>query len=89
MRVARLIVVLLASGLALLAAAIVLSTLPANATERSRTLGDGHGSPCIYTDHPSRASTGRTLALYVIGLLLIRPVPGFDRPLDRVELEPA
>lgn len=65
MRVARLIAVLLASGLVLLVAAVVLSTLPANATERSRTLGDAHSSSFIYTDHPARVSTGRTLALYV------------------------
>jgi hypothetical protein len=64
-RVARLIAVLLASGLALLVAAVVLSTLPANATERSRTLGDAHSSSFIYTDRPARVSTGRTLALYV------------------------
>jgi hypothetical protein len=62
-RLARLIAVLLASGLAVLAMAIVLSTLPANAaTERDRGWGDNGYQ---YTDHPSRASTGRTVALYV------------------------
>jgi hypothetical protein len=60
---ARLIAVLLASGLALLAAAIFLSILPANAaTERDR---DSGYAGYQYTDHPSRASTGRSIALYV------------------------
>ncbi len=63
MRLARLTAVLLASGLALLAAAILLSTLPANAaTERDRGLPDDGYQ---YTDHPSRVSTGRVVALYV------------------------
>lgn len=62
MRLARLTAVLLASGLALLVAAILLSTLPANATERDRGSGD---SGYQYTDHPSRVSTGRTVALYI------------------------
>jgi hypothetical protein len=62
-RLARLTAVLLASGLALLAAAILLSTLPANAaTERDRgPPDDGYQ----YTDHASRVSTGRVVALYV------------------------
>lgn len=63
MRVARLIAVLLASGFALLAAAILLSALPASAaTERDRASGDNGYQ---YTAHASRASTGRTVALYV------------------------
>jgi hypothetical protein len=62
-RLARLTAVLLASGLALLVVAILLSTLPANAaTERDGGSGD-YGYQ--YTDHPSRVSTGRTVALYV------------------------
>jgi hypothetical protein len=61
-RLARLIAVLLASGLALLAAAVFLSALPANATDRSR----GYVDPGYqYTDHPARVSTGRAVALYV------------------------
>jgi len=60
---ARLIAVLLASGLALLVAAIVLSALPANAaTERDR---DSGYAGYQYTDHPSRASIGRSVVLYV------------------------
>jgi hypothetical protein len=62
-RLARLIPVLLASGLAVLAMAILLSTLPANAaTERDRGSTDNGYQ---YTDHPSRVSTGRVVALYV------------------------
>jgi Matrixin len=62
-RLARLIVVLLGSGLALLAAAILLSCLPASAA----TGPDDDGGPAAYgyTDHPSRASTPRILDLYV------------------------
>jgi hypothetical protein len=54
---------LLASGTTLLVAAILLSTLPASAaTERSPyPYNDGWH----YTEHPSPASTGRVLALYV------------------------
>jgi hypothetical protein len=63
-RLPRLIAVLLASGLALLATAILLSALPANATERDRVPGD-YANPYVYTDHPSRVSTTRTVALYV------------------------
>jgi hypothetical protein len=61
-RLARLIPVLLASGLVLLATAILLSALPANATERDRGSTDNGYQ---YTDHPSRVSTGRAVALYV------------------------
>jgi len=64
-RVARLIAVLLASGLGLLVAAIVLSVLPANATERTRGPAPYSSQPYVYTDHPSRVSTGRTVALYI------------------------
>ena len=53
----RLIAMLLASGVTLLVAAILLSSLPARATERM----DGWR----YTSHPSPASTGRVLDLYV------------------------
>jgi hypothetical protein len=63
-RVARLIPVLLASGLGLLTIAIVLSALPANATERTRGPAT-NGSPYVYTDHPSRVATPRIIALYI------------------------
>jgi hypothetical protein len=54
---------LLASGVTLLIAAILLSTLPASAaTERvGYTIGDGYR----YTDHATPASTGRVVALYI------------------------
>jgi len=62
-RLARLIAVLLASGLVLLVAAVFLSILPANAaTERDR---DSGYAGYQYTNHPTRASTGRSVALYV------------------------
>jgi hypothetical protein len=54
LRLPRLITMLLASGFALLAAAILLSSLPANATEGYR-----------YTEHASPASTGRAVPLYI------------------------
>lgn len=63
MRLVRLIAVLLASGLVLLLAALVLSALPANAaTERDRFSTDPGYQ---YTAHPTRVSTGRSIALYV------------------------
>ncbi len=66
MRLPRLITVLLASGFALLVAALLLSTLPANATERERTPGDyASASPYVYTDHASRVATMRSVTLYV------------------------
>jgi len=49
---------LLATGVTLLVAAILLSAIPAHATERSM---DGWR----YTSHPSPASTGRVVELYV------------------------
>jgi hypothetical protein len=54
---------LLASGFALLVAAILLSTLPANAaTERSASASmEGYR----YTQHAAPAATGRTVSLYV------------------------
>ena len=61
MRVARLIATLLASGFALLAAAIALSSLPANAATGAERDPRGY----TYTDHPTRASTGRSIALYI------------------------
>ncbi len=62
MRLARLVIVFVAGGLALLAAAIGLSCLPASAaTERDR----GPPPSLHYTNHPSRFSTTRGLALYV------------------------
>lgn len=64
MRLPRLIAVLLASGLVLLVTAILLSALPANATERDRVAGD-YARPFVYTDHPARVSTARTVALYI------------------------
>jgi hypothetical protein len=60
MRFARLIAVLLGSGFALLAFAILLSCLPANASER-----DDGPEAYGYTDHPSRVSAPRILDLYV------------------------
>jgi hypothetical protein len=63
-RLPRLIAALLAGGLVLLATAILLSALPANATDRGQVPGD-YGSPFVYTDHPARVSTGRTIPLYV------------------------
>ena len=53
----RLITMLLAGGITLLVAAILVSALPAHATERM----DGWR----YTSHPSPVSTGRELDLYV------------------------
>ena len=53
----RLITMLLATGVTLLIAAILLSAIPAHATERM----DGWR----YTSHPSPASTGRVIDLYV------------------------
>jgi hypothetical protein len=61
LRLARLVSALLAGGLALLAVAIVLSSRPAHANAER----DGRPPSFSYTDHPSRASTGRTLMLYV------------------------
>ena len=60
MRFARLIGLLLGSGFALLAFAILLSCLPANASERDDG-PDAYG----YTDHPSYVSVARVLDLYV------------------------
>jgi len=59
-RFARLIAVLLGSGFTLLAVAILLSCMPANASER-----DDGPSAYGYTDHDSRATTPRILDLYV------------------------
>lgn len=56
MRLPRLIAMLLAGGLALLAAAIFLSVVPAGAA----TMGGWH-----YTDHAAPAATGRSVDLYV------------------------
>ena len=57
LRLPRLITMLLASGVTLLAAAILLSAIPAHATEQM----DGWR----YTSHPSPASTGRVVDLFV------------------------
>jgi hypothetical protein len=59
---ARLVIVFVAGGLALLAAAIALSCLPASAaTGRERV-----APPSLnYTEHPSRVSATRILALYI------------------------
>ena len=65
MRVARLIAVLLASGFALLAAAVFLSTFPANAATEREVAARESGAPLVYTDHPSRPSKERIIALYV------------------------
>lgn len=56
MRLPRLIAMLLASGLALLAAALLLSVVPASAA----TMGGWR-----YTDHAAPATTGRTVDLFV------------------------
>lgn len=56
MRLPRLIAMLLASGLALLAAAILLSAVPANAA----TMGGWR-----YTDRAAPATAGRSIELYV------------------------
>jgi hypothetical protein len=71
LRLPRLITVLLASGFAILVAAILLSTFPASAaTERSASSSmDGYR----YTEHAAPATTGRVVALYV------------DRDFDDVE----
>lgn len=64
MRLARLITMLLASGVTLLVAAIVLSALPASAaTGQSDPYNYNDG--WHYTQHASPASTGRALDLYV------------------------
>lgn len=74
MRLARLFVVvmLLASGLALLAVAVALSCVPAHAgspygqDDGSGTGGGYRGAPPIrYIDHAQPATSGRTIALYV------------------------
>lgn len=57
LRLPRLITMLLASGVTLLIAALLLSTLPANATERM----DGWH----YTTHAAPATTGRVIDLFV------------------------
>src|SRR3954447_4536194 len=57
LRLPRLITMLLASGVTLLVAAILLSTFPASATERM----DGWR----YTSHTSPASTGRVVDLFI------------------------
>jgi hypothetical protein len=57
LRLPRLITMLLASGVTLLVAAILLSTFPASATERM----DGWR----YTSRPSPASTGRVVDLFI------------------------
>jgi hypothetical protein len=58
LRLPRLIAMLLASGFALLVAAILLSVVPASAA----TMGGWH-----YTDHAAPATTGRTIDLFVDG----------------------
>lgn len=60
-RFGRLTTMLAGGGVALMAVAILLSCLPANAA----TGPDGITSPYGYTSHPSRVSTGRVVALYV------------------------
>jgi hypothetical protein len=62
LRLPRLITMLLASGITLLVAAILLSSLPANATEQmAYPSNDGWR----YTTRPSPVSTGRVVELYV------------------------
>jgi hypothetical protein len=63
LRLPRLITMLLASGVTLLIAAILLSSLPASAaTERMAYPSDDGWH---YTTHPTPASTGRAIDLYV------------------------
>jgi hypothetical protein len=70
-RLARLVAVLLASGFALLVAAIAMSCFPAYAAspygrdDRQASGYDRPIPPFEYTDHASPASTGRTVMLYV------------------------
>jgi hypothetical protein len=61
MRVARLVARVLASAVAVSAMAIALSSLPANAATGPERDPRGY----TYTDHPMRASTGRSVALYM------------------------
>ena len=64
----RTIVALVVSGLALLAACIVLSSLPARAAAPEARAGvpeDRALAAYRYTDHPSRVATGRVLSIYV------------------------
>jgi hypothetical protein len=73
-RLARLVAVLLASGVALLVAAIAISCIPAYAAspygqdDRYASTGGSARQPLPpyeYTDHARPASTGRTISLYV------------------------
>ena len=57
----RFVLTLLLSGLGLLAAALVLSSPPANAAVGRDPQTDAYR----YTDHPARASTGRVLPIYI------------------------
>jgi len=59
----RFVLTLLLSGLGLLAAALVLSSPPANAAVGRDPQTDAYR----YTDHPARASTGRVLPIYIDG----------------------
>jgi len=63
LRLPRLITMLLASGVTLLIAAILLSTLPANAATERTAYPQNDG--WHYTTRPTPASTGRVLELYV------------------------
>lgn len=66
MRFARLIAMLLGSGITLLAIAIFISTLPANAAGRTGDAGYADGPAAYgYTDHDSRATNPRILDLYI------------------------
>jgi len=70
LRLARLITMLLASGITLLIAAILLSTLPASAgTLPARAAPDNspyaNNDGWHYTQHPSPVSTGRAVDLFV------------------------
>src|SRR5438552_837752 len=63
LRLPRLITMLLASGITLLVAAILLSSLPASAATEQAVASSGDG--WHYTSHATPASTGRVLDLYV------------------------
>lgn len=63
MRASRVIAALLAGGALLLAAGLFLYTIPAHAASPYER--DGGSPPPQYTQHATRASTGRVLYLYI------------------------
>jgi hypothetical protein len=66
LRFGRIVAALVGGGCALLFAALLLSSLPANANTGPDRLGSDADSPHYgYTNHPMRASVGRTIDMYV------------------------